>query len=90
VHRLGAVQHETEQIAIESSLYADLSAFENLRFRAEVYGLDRPKVVAEAAILDFGLSEYARTAAGRLSCWLGTPALTSSGAHSFAEINSSR
>jgi ABC-2 type transport system ATP-binding protein len=24
------------------SLYADLSVFENLRFRAEVYGIDRP------------------------------------------------
>jgi ABC-2 type transport system ATP-binding protein len=50
-----------------SSFYADLSVFENLRFRAEVYGLDRPKVAVEAAILDFGLTEYARIAAGRLS-----------------------
>jgi ABC-type multidrug transport system ATPase subunit len=50
-----------------SSLYADLSVFENLRFRAEVYGLDRPKLAAEAAILDFGLTEYARSAARRLS-----------------------
>jgi ABC-type transport system involved in cytochrome c biogenesis ATPase subunit len=48
-----------------SSFYADLSVFENLRFRAEVYGLDRPKVAVEAAILDFGLTEYARIAAGR-------------------------
>jgi ABC-2 type transport system ATP-binding protein len=50
-----------------SSFYADLSVFENLRFRAEVYGLDRPKSVAEAAIVEFGLREYARTAAGKLS-----------------------
>jgi ABC-type multidrug transport system ATPase subunit len=50
-----------------SSFYADLSVFENLRFRAAVYGLDRPKSVADAAILEFGLSEYARTAAGKLS-----------------------
>jgi ABC-2 type transport system ATP-binding protein len=50
-----------------SSLYASLSVFENLRFRAEVYRLDRPKLSAEAAILDFGLTEYARSAAGQLS-----------------------
>jgi ABC-2 type transport system ATP-binding protein len=49
------------------SLYADLSVFENLRFRAEVYGIDRPRLAAEAAIVNFGLSEYARHAAGQLS-----------------------
>jgi ABC-2 type transport system ATP-binding protein len=49
------------------SLYADLSVFENLRFRAEVYGLNRPRVAAETAIQDFELTEYARSAAGRLS-----------------------
>jgi ABC-2 type transport system ATP-binding protein len=49
------------------SLYADLSVFENLRFRAEVYGLERPRAVAEAAICDFELSDYARSAAGQLS-----------------------
>src|SRR5260370_41022631 len=47
------------------SLYADLSVFENLRFRAEVYGLNRPRVAAETAIQDFELTEYARSAAGR-------------------------
>jgi ABC-2 type transport system ATP-binding protein len=49
------------------SLYADLSVFENLRFRAEVYGLNGPRVAAEAAIYDFDLSEYAHRAAGQLS-----------------------
>ncbi len=49
------------------SLYADLSVFENLRFRAEVYGLDRPRAAVEAAIDDFGLTEYRRSAAGQLS-----------------------
>jgi ABC-2 type transport system ATP-binding protein len=49
------------------SLYTDLSVFENLRFRAEVYGLERPRVAAEAAIYDFGLCECARSAAGQLS-----------------------
>jgi ABC-2 type transport system ATP-binding protein len=49
------------------SLYADLSVFENLRFRAEVYGLNPARVAAEAVIYDFDLTEYARRAAGQLS-----------------------
>ena len=49
------------------SLYADLSVVENLRFRAEVYGLRRPRAAAEAMIDDFDLTPYAQTAAGRLS-----------------------
>jgi ABC-2 type transport system ATP-binding protein len=49
------------------SLYAGLSVFENLRFRAQVYGSNRPRAAAEAAIDDFELTEFARSAAGRLS-----------------------
>jgi ABC-2 type transport system ATP-binding protein len=49
------------------SLYADLSVFENLRFRAQVYGSNRPRAAADAAIDDFELIEFARSAAGRLS-----------------------
>ena len=49
------------------SLYADLSVFENLRFRAEVYGLARPRVAAEAAIDAFELTQYGRSAAKQLS-----------------------
>jgi ABC-2 type transport system ATP-binding protein len=49
------------------SLYADLSVFENLRFRAQVYGSNRPRAAAETAIEDFELTEFARSAAGRLS-----------------------
>jgi len=49
------------------SLYADLSVFENLRFRAEVYGLNGPRLAAEAAIDDFDLREYAHCLAGQLS-----------------------
>jgi ABC-2 type transport system ATP-binding protein len=48
------------------SLYADLSVFENLRFRAELYGLDGPRL-AEAAIHEYDLGEYARSSAGQLS-----------------------
>ena len=65
--RANLIRERVGYMSQRFSLYADLSVFENLRFRAEVYGLDRPKVVAEAAVLDFGLSEYARSAAGQLS-----------------------
>jgi ABC-2 type transport system ATP-binding protein len=49
------------------SLYGDLSVFENLRFRAQVYGLSNPRAAAEAAMVDFELTEFARIPAGRLS-----------------------
>lgn len=49
------------------SLYADLSVYENLRFRAQVYGLDRAKAAAEAAINNFELGKFARDATRRLS-----------------------
>jgi ABC-2 type transport system ATP-binding protein len=49
------------------SLYAELSVFENLRFRADVYGLRCPRRAAEAAIGEFGLAPWARSPAGSLS-----------------------
>jgi ABC-type multidrug transport system ATPase subunit len=49
------------------SLYAELSVFENLRFRAEVYGLKNPHVEIEAAIREFGLVPWAHSLAGSLS-----------------------
>jgi len=49
------------------SLYADLSVFENLRFRAEVYGLEKSRTTAETAIREFELDRYARSPAGQLS-----------------------
>ena len=49
------------------SLYADLSVFENLRFRAEVYGVQKPKMAALAVIEDFELTAYTKSAAKRLS-----------------------
>ena len=47
--------------------FTDLSVFENLRFRAAVYGLRRPRAAAEGVIDEFDLTEYARIAAGKLS-----------------------
>jgi ABC-2 type transport system ATP-binding protein len=49
------------------SLYGDLSVLENLRFRAEVYGLDRPRTAAEDAMSNFELTKYSRSAAKKLS-----------------------
>jgi ABC-type multidrug transport system ATPase subunit len=49
------------------SLYAELSVFENLRFRAEVHGLRNSRAVAQATIGAFGLARWARSPAGSLS-----------------------
>jgi ABC-2 type transport system ATP-binding protein len=49
------------------SLYAELSVFENLRFRAEIYGLRRPRAAAQAAIGEFDLGQWARSPAAALS-----------------------
>jgi ABC-2 type transport system ATP-binding protein len=49
------------------SLYAELSTFENLRFRAEVYGLRHSHATAQAAICEYGLMHWARSPAGSLS-----------------------
>jgi predicted ABC-type transport system involved in lysophospholipase L1 biosynthesis ATPase subunit len=49
------------------SLYAELSVFENLRFRAAVYGLRNPRAAAEAAMRDFNLVPWAHSPAASLS-----------------------
>ena len=50
-----------------SSLYAELSVFENLRFRAQIYGLTNPRAAADAAIETFGLTPFARSRVDSLS-----------------------
>ncbi len=49
------------------SLYAELSVFENLHFRAELYRAPDAKAVAEAAVSAFDLSRYRGSRAGALS-----------------------
>ena len=49
------------------SLYAELSVFENLRFRAAVYGRRNPRAAAEAAMADFNLLRWAHSPAASLS-----------------------
>src|SRR5260370_2021694 len=49
------------------SLYAEMSVVENLRFRAEVYGLRNARAGAQAAICESGLMRWAGSPAGSLS-----------------------
>ena len=49
------------------SLYPELSVFENLRFRAAIYGLRNPRAAVECAIGEFGLVPWAGSTAGSLS-----------------------
>jgi ABC-2 type transport system ATP-binding protein len=49
------------------ALYGDLTVAENLRFRADVYGLAAPARAVDAAIDDFELGPFRRMQAGRLS-----------------------
>ena len=49
------------------ALYGELTVAENLRFRADVYGLAAPKAAVDAAIADFELGPYRKLRAGRLS-----------------------
>jgi ABC-2 type transport system ATP-binding protein len=51
----------------QSSLYADLSVSENLRFRSAIYGLRDTRVAVAAAIRAFGLVSWARSPVGLLS-----------------------
>jgi ABC-2 type transport system ATP-binding protein len=63
----GKIRERVGYMSQRFSLYADLSVFENLRFRAQVYGSNRPRAAAETAIDDFELTEFACYPAGRLS-----------------------
>lgn len=67
VNEAGEIRRHVGYMSQRLSLYADLSVFENLRFRAEIYGLDKPRIAADRAIEDFGLMAYRRSAAKRLS-----------------------
>jgi ABC-2 type transport system ATP-binding protein len=49
------------------SLYPELTAAENLRFRADLFGLRRPKLVIERTLSEFGLEGFAQQKACYLS-----------------------
>jgi ABC-2 type transport system ATP-binding protein len=63
----GGIRAHVGYMSQRLALYGNLSVRENLRFRAEVYGLPRPRAAAQAAIEDFELTGYARTPAHQLS-----------------------
>jgi ABC-2 type transport system ATP-binding protein len=67
IHRAKEIRRHIGYMSQRLSLYGDLSVFENLRFRAEVYGLDNSRSAAEKAIEEFELQRYARSRAGELS-----------------------
>jgi ABC-2 type transport system ATP-binding protein len=67
VRGTGEIRRRVGYMSQRFSLYAELSVFENLRFRAEVYGLDGPRAAARAAIEDFALTPYSCNAAKQLS-----------------------
>ena len=49
------------------ALYADLSVADNLRFRADIYELANARAAVEDSIETFGLGDYRKQHAGRLS-----------------------
>ncbi|MEO8089453.1 MAG: heme ABC exporter ATP-binding protein CcmA [Gemmatimonadales bacterium] len=51
----------------QSLLYDDLTLLENLTFAARLYGLDRPREAAEAALAEAGLGSRGDELPGRLS-----------------------
>jgi ABC-2 type transport system ATP-binding protein len=67
IHGAKEIRRHIGYMSQRLSLYGDLSVFENLRFRAEVYGLDNSRSAAEKAIEEFELQRYARSRARELS-----------------------
>jgi ABC-2 type transport system ATP-binding protein len=67
LHSAAKIRERVGYMSQRLSLYADLSVFENLLFRAEIYGLGNPRDAVEAAICEFGLDRWARNRADSLS-----------------------
>jgi ABC-2 type transport system ATP-binding protein len=66
-HKAGEIRKHIGYMSQRLSLYADLTVYQNLRFRADVYGLRSPGVAAATAIREFELESFARTRVGQLS-----------------------
>ena len=63
----GAIRRSIGYMSQRFSLYPNLSVIENLRFRAEVFGVERPRDAVAAVIARFGLEPFVSTAPERLS-----------------------
>ena len=66
-HDAAKIREQVGYMSQRLSLYAELSVFENLRFRAEVYGLRNLRAAVAAAISEFGLAPWTHCPAGSLS-----------------------
>jgi len=67
LHQAGEIRRRVGYLSQRFSLYANLSVSENLRFRAEVFGLAQPREAVAGLIERFGLAPFVTLAAGRLS-----------------------
>jgi ABC-2 type transport system ATP-binding protein len=67
IHEANEIRKHIGYMSQRLSLYADLTVFENLRFRAEIYGLHNSRGAAQVSMREFELESYARTPAGQLS-----------------------
>jgi ABC-2 type transport system ATP-binding protein len=61
------IRREVGYMAQRLALYPSISVLDNLRFRAEVYGLANVREVVRRVIADYGLAPYANLPADRLS-----------------------
>jgi ABC-2 type transport system ATP-binding protein len=61
------IRHDVGYMAQRLALYPSLSVLDNLRFRAEVYGVANAVQTARGVVADFGLAPYASLPAERLS-----------------------
>ena len=66
-HEASEIRKHIGYMSQRLSLYADLTAYQNLRFRAQVYGLPNPGAAAATTIREYELEQFARTRAGQLS-----------------------
>ena len=67
VREAGEIRKHIGYMSQRLSLYTDLTVCQNLRFRAEVYGLQRPGAAAAAVMREFELEPFARSRARQLS-----------------------
>lgn len=62
-----AIRRAVGYMAQKFSLYGNLTVFENIRFRAEVYAVPNPAKAAQCALEAYGLAPYRNARAGDLS-----------------------
>ncbi len=66
-HERNEIRKHIGYMSQRLSLYADLTVYQNLRFRADVYGLRSPGVAAATTMREFELEPFAQARARQLS-----------------------